>query len=180
MGNFLEKYNKDVKPLMKNKFNYSNVNMIPKFIKVVINTGIGRYLKDEKMIQQIEEDLRMIVGQKPDHRSARKSIAGFKIRKGMNVGFKATLRRNRMFDFLERLIKIALPRSRDFKGLSLKSVDKNGNFNIGIKEQIIFPETSNSKLIFGFEISVITNSKSREEAIELYRLMGFPIKELKP
>lgn len=161
---------------MKTIFGYKNINSAPKIIKTIVNCGIGKYLSDEKMINQIEEDLKMITGQKPQKRPARKSIAGFKIREGLVIGFKVTLRKKMMYDFLDRLISAALPRSKDFRGLDLKGIDKDGNLNIGIKEQIIFPETSTSRMIFGFEITVVTDAKSREEAIVLYRELGFPIK----
>lgn len=178
MNRLMKKYNKEIVPKLKIKFDYKNINSAPKIIKTVVNCGIGKYLNDEKIINQIEEDLKMITGQKPQKRPARKSIAGFKIREGLVIGFKITLRKKMMYDFLDRLISTALPRSKDFRGLDLKGIDKDGNLNIGVKEQIIFPEASSSRMIFGFEITVVTDAKSREEAIELYRDLGFPLKSV--
>lgn len=172
----MKKYNKEIAPKLKLKFGCKNINSVPKIIKTVINCGIGKYASDEKMINQIDEDLKMITGQKLQKRPARKSIAGFKIREGSVIGFKVTLRKKMMYDFLDRFISAALPRSKDFRGLDLKGIDKNGNLNIGIKEQIIFPEASTSRMIFGFEITVVSDAKNREEAIELYRELGFPLK----
>ena len=146
--------------------------------KAVVNIGIGKYSNDDKIMKEIERDLTLITGQKPQPRKAKKSIAGFKVREGVVVGYRIILRRKRMYDFLERLINIALPRSRDFRGLELKNIDQLGNLNIGIKEQIIFTEVSNSRLIFGFEIAIVTNSKDREIAVELYRALGFPLKKI--
>jgi len=173
-----EKYQKEVIPQMKEKFGYRNDLAVPKIEKVVINTGIGKFRQDQKAVEEIERALSLISGQKPVFTLAKKSISSFKIRKGMKVGFKVTLRGQRMYDFLERLIYLALPRSRDFRGIDQKSIDEKGNLTIGIKEHIIFPEISHEevKTIFGLEISVITNAKRREEGLELLRLIGFPIK----
>lgn len=173
-----EKYQKEVIPKMIAKFSYKSVMAVPKIEKVVVNVGAGRILKEPKFRERIENDLAMITGQKPSFRVAKKSISGFKIRKGMAVGFTVTLRGKRMYDFLERLIFIALPRSRDFRGISLKSFDEKGNLNIGIKEQIIFPEISyeSVKDIFSLQVTITLTAKKREEGIELLKLLGFPIK----
>jgi len=173
-----EKYKKEVIPKMKEEFGYSNDLAVPKIEKVVVNTGIGRAVRDEKLREEIVHHLALITGQKPAFRPARKSIAGFKIREGMIVGLKVTLRGKRMYDFLERLIKIALPRSRDFRGIPEKCIDKNGNLNVGIKEQIIFPEISaeSAKNIFGLEINVVTTAKTHQEGVALFKYLGFPIK----
>jgi large subunit ribosomal protein L5 len=146
--------------------------------KVVINIGLGRALKDEKFMEIALRDLALITGQKPKTTLAKKSIANFKTRKGQIVGAIVTLRGKRMRDFLSRLINIALPRTRDFRGISLKSLDKNGNLTIGIKEHIVFPEISGEEIrnIFGFEITVVVKAKNRDEAIKLYKTLGFPIK----
>ncbi|MBI3458804.1 50S ribosomal protein L5 [Candidatus Azambacteria bacterium] len=173
-----EKYKKEIIPLIKKKFNYSNINLVPRMTKAVVNVGIGKYSNDDKIVKEIEHDLTLITGQKPEPRRAKKSIAGFKLREGMLIGYRIVLRRKRMYDFLERLIGIALPRSRDFRGLDLKNVDQAGNLNIGIKEQIIFTEVANSRLIFGFEVAIVTNSSDRETAVELYRALGFPLKKV--
>ncbi len=179
-----EKYNKEVIPAMVEKFGYKNVNQTPKIEKVVINVGFGRDATTKsgeelkRLVSGIVDDLSVITGQKPSMRRARKSIAGFKLREGLVIGAKVTLRGPRMYDFLDRLVHIALPRSRDFRGLNDKSFDDKGNMSIGIKEQIIFPEVSVEKLrnIFGFQITVKTTASNREEGIELLRLLGFPIK----
>jgi len=163
---------------MRERFGYKNDLAVPKIEKVVVNVGIGKFLKDEKAQETIINDLAKITGQKPIYTLARKAISGFKIRKGMKVGLKVTLRKKRMYDFLERLIHVAIPRIRDFRGIPEKSIDKEGNLSIGIKEHIIFPEIAHEdvKLIFGFEVTIITSAKTREEAVELFKLLGFPIK----
>ena len=179
-----EKYQKEVIPQMMEKFNYKNPMAVSKIEKVVINTGFGRLISNltgqdqEKTVNFILNDLSLICGQNPVKTRAKKSIAGFKIRKGVPIGARVTLRRKKMYDFLERLIHIALPRSRDFRGIDSKSVDEKGNLTIGIKEHICFPEVSpeKAKSIFGLEIAVVTTAKSREEGLELLRLLGFPIK----
>lgn len=179
-----EKYQKEVVPQMMKKFGYKNRMAVPKIEKVVINTSFGKMISDKnkeeqrKIIENILEDLSLISGQRPILRKAKESISGFKLKKGTPVGAKVTLRRKMMNDFLERLIHIALPRSRDFKGIDLDSFDKKGNLTIPIKEQITFPEVSpeKTKVLFGLEVTVVTNAKKREEGIELLRLMGFPIK----
>ena len=150
---------------------------VPKIVKVVINTGVGR-IKDEKQLQEIVKMLTLITGQKPSWRPAKKAISSFKTRIGQLVGYAVTLRGKRMYDFIGRLINIALPRERDFRGLDPKSFDKFGNLTIGIKEHIVFPEIigEDYKFLFGLEVTVVTNAKKREEGIELLRMMGFPIK----
>ena len=178
MSELQDKYRKQVIPAMREKFGYKNDLAAPKIEKVVVNTGIGKSLKDQKIQDEIAKDLALITGQKPTPRPAKKAIATFKTRKGMIVGLAVNLRGQRTYDFLERLINTALPRSRDFRGLKGKSIDKNGNLTIGIKEQIIFPEISaeSARNIFGSEICVKTTAETREEGVELLRLLGFPIK----
>ncbi|KKS44160.1 50S ribosomal protein L5 [Candidatus Azambacteria bacterium RIFOXYD1_FULL_42_11] len=146
--------------------------------KVVINVGLGRTVRDEKFLEIVMRDLALITGQKPKTTLAKKSIANFKIRQGMVVGAVVTLRGAKMRDFLSRLVNIALPRTRDFRGLDAKSLDKNGNLTIGVKEHIVFPEISGEEVrnIFGFEITVVVKAKNRDEAIKLYKTLGFPIK----
>jgi len=175
-----EKYQKEVIPAMKEKFGYKNDLAVPRIKGTIVNVGIGSSaLKDEKTQEIISKDLTLITGQKPVPTLARKAIAGFKTREGMIVGLKITLRGKRMFEFLSRLINVALPRTRDFRGLSPKSVDQGGNLTIGIKEHIIFPETlgEDIKRIFGLEVTVVSSAKKRKEALELFKLLGFPIKK---
>jgi len=175
-----EKYKKEVVPKIKQKFGYKNDFSVPRIEKVVINVGIGSAVvaKDEKAQESITKDIILITGQKPLVTLAKKAISAFKVREGMPVGLKVTLRKKRMYDFLFRLINVVLPRTRDFRGLSSKSIDGGGNLNIGIKEHLIFPEISQDDIrrIFGLEITVVTHIKDKEKALELYKLMGFPIK----
>ncbi len=174
-----EKYNQEVVPALKEKFGYQNKMAVPRIVKVVVNTGFNPANKDEKAQEEILKQLADIVGQRPKKRAARRSEAGFKIRQGMAVGYAATLRRQRMYDFLNRLVHAVLPRSRDFRGLNKSVVDQSGNLNIGIKEHIIFPEISaeHAKNIFGLQITAVTSVQDREQAMELFRLLGFPIKK---
>ena len=180
-----EKYQKLVIPKMREIFGYKNNLAVPRIIKVAINTGLGKILsnfdssKRETIIQGISNDLSLICGQKPILTRAKKAISGFKIREGSVVGLKATLRGNRAYEFLERLINIALPRSRDFRGISLESIDKGGNLTTGVKEHIVFPEIQpeKSKITFGLEVTIVTDVKDRGEAIQLFRLIGFPLRE---
>lgn len=173
-----EKYIKKVRPAMKEKFGYQNDLAVPRITKVVVNTGLDPNLKDEKRREEISHDLALITGQKAKLSPAKKAIASFKIRQGMIVGLTVTLRRRRMYDFLDRLIHVALPRSRDFYGLAEKNVDQAGNLNIGIKEQIIFPEisTESTKNIFGLEIAVVSSAKDHNQGLTLFKLLGFPVK----
>ncbi|MEX1064288.1 MAG: 50S ribosomal protein L5 [Candidatus Paceibacterota bacterium] len=177
MTRLMQKYRKEIIPAMQSKFGYKNVMAVPKLEKVVINVGTGRVAKEPKFVERVEEDLIKLSGQKPSIRKAKKSIAGFKLREGMDVGIAVTLRGKRMYDFIDRLISIALPRSRDFHGLNSKSFDKAGNLSIGIKEHNIFPEISYESLkdIFGLEVTVVTTAKSKEEGLELLKLFGFPL-----
>jgi len=179
-----EKYIKEVMPEMKDKFGYKNLMAVPKIEKVILNSGFGRLIagktseEQKKVLDNILNDLSLIAGQRAILTKAKKAISGFKIRQGMAIGAKVTLRRKKMYDFLDRLIHLALPRSRDFRGIEPKSVDKAGNLTIGIKEQISFPEISPEKtrFIFSFEITVVSNAKKREEGLEFLKLLGFPIK----
>lgn len=178
-GDLKQKYIKEVISKMIDKFGYKNTMAVPKIRKVIVNVGIGSgALKDEKAQELIAKDLALITGQKPAPTQAKKAISSFKTRKGMIVGLKVTLRGKMMFDFLFRLINVAIPRIRDFRGLDPKLIDQGGNLNIGIKEHIIFPEisTEDVKRIFGMEVTIVANARNREEAIELFKLLGFPIK----
>lgn len=180
----IEKYKNEVIPSMMEKFGYKNSMAVPKIDKVVVNTGFGRQIsgktteEQKKIVDSVIEDLSLICGQRAIKTSAKKSIATFKIRQGMPLGSMVTLRGKKMIDFLERLIHIVLPRTRDFRGIEKKSVDQEGNLTIAIKEQIAFPEIlpERAKSIFGLEVTIVTTAKKREEGLELLRLMGFPIK----
>jgi len=174
-----EKYKKEVIPEMKKIFGYKNNLAVPRIEKATVNVGIGKFNQDEKAVEEIVSDLALITGQKPVFTKAKKAIAGFKIRQGLKVGLKVTLRGQRMYDFIERLIFLALPRSRDFRGIDQKSVDQNGNLSIGIKEIIIFPEISHENIrnIFGLEVTITTTAKTQKEGMTLFRLLGFPIKK---
>ena len=169
-------YKETVVPQLKEKFGYKNVMQIPKIEKVVINVGAGEAKDNSKVITSIVEDLTAITGHKPVVCTARKSVANFKIREGMKIGAKVTLRSDRMYEFLDRLFNLALPQVRDFRGINPKSFDGRGNYNMGIKEQLIFPEIEYDKIdkIRGMDISISTTAMSDDEARELLRLMGAP------
>ena len=178
MTRLLEKYRKEVIPAMQKEFGIGNIMAVPKLEKVVINIGIGRISKEDKVTDRIAKDLATISGQKPIFKKAKKSISGFKIREGMNAGIVVTLRSKRMYDFVDRLISIALPRSKDFRGIDLKNFDNMGNLNLGIKESSIFPEINyeNLKDIFGLQVTIMTSAKNKEKGIKLLKLIGFPIR----
>lgn len=178
MSSLLQKYRKEVIPAMQKKFGIENIMAVPKIEKVVINVGIGKVAKEDKFIEKVVRDLGLLSGQKPVFRKAKQSISGFKSRQGMNIGLVVTLRGKRMYDFIGRLIHVALPRSKDFRGIEQKNFDKSGNLNLGIKEHSIFPEIHYESLkdIFGLEVTVVTTARDREKGIELLRGMGFPIK----
>ncbi len=179
-----EKYQKEAIPAMKKDHGYKNVMAMPKLVKVVVNSCFGKDTatktsqEREKVAQSVSADLALITGQKPRIIKSKKSIAGFKLRGNIDVAAAVTLRKDRMYDFLERLLYLTLPRSRDFQGLNSKGIDKKGNLTIGFKEHIAFPEviTEKEKTILGLEITVVTNAKSKEEGLLLYRLLGFPIR----
>lgn len=173
-----EKYIKEVVPEMRKEFGYKNNMAVPAITKVVVNAGLGNILRDSKDdFKKIEQDMTNILGQKPVVTKAKKAIAGFKIREGMPVGLTAILRGAKMYEFIDRLINIALPQVRDFRGLSKKAFDRNGNFNIGIKEHLIFSEVNRDviKNIIGFEINITTTAETDEEGYKLLKLLGFPI-----
>lgn len=176
MNRLKDKYQKEVIPQMEEKFDYKNVMAVPRIEKVVVNTGFGSKLP--QMQEGIVEALTLICGQRAVLTRAKKAISGFKIRRDMPIGARVTLRGRKMYDFLERVIYLVLPRSRDFWGIDPKSIDKHGNLTIAIKEHIAFPEisTERAKDIFGLEITVVTTAKTREEGLELLKLLGFPIK----
>jgi len=180
-----EKFIKEVIPAMQAKFGYKSGMAVPKIKKVVLNTGFGRLVvgktgdEPKKIIDAIIGDLTLISGQKVMGTEAKKSISAFKTRQGMIIGACVTLRGQRMYDFLERLINIALPRSRDFQGIDPKSIDQSGNLTVAIREHIAFPEIlpEKTKAIFGFEITIVTTAGNQKEGLELLKLMGFPIKQ---
>ena len=178
MARLAEKYESEIRVKLKEKFSLKNIFEVPKLDKIVVNIGVGEAVSDSKVINKAIEDLSLITGQKPVVTKAKKSIAGFKLRKGLNIGCKVTLRKKRMFEFLDRLIFIALPRVRDFKGLSRKSFDGNGNYSIGIKEQIIFPEIDYDKVdkIRGMDVCISTSASDDESGEELLRALKFPFK----
>ena len=174
-----EKYQKEVVPQLKEKFAYKNNFLVPKVKKVVINVGFGRHNKEKDYVDNVVKTLTRISGQKPVLTKAKKSIASFKVREGMLIGAMVTLRGDRMYDFLDKLINITFPRVRDFRGISEKSVDKQGNISIGFKENSAFPEIKIEDLrdIHGLEVIIDSSAKNREEGLELYRLLGFPFKK---
>ena len=178
MINKADNYKKKIIPTLQKELGVKNILALPKIEKVVINIGLGRALKDEKFLELAMKDLALITGQKPKATLAKRSIANFKTRKGMIVGAMVTLRGQRMHDFISHLINITLPRTRDFQGISAKSLDKNGNLTIGVKEHIVFPEIKSEEVrnIFGFEITIVVKAKNKEEALTLYKAIGFPIK----
>jgi len=172
----LDYYRKTVIPELSKKFGYKNAMQAPRFKKIVINMGIGAGAQDIKFVEQAMADMGAIAGQKPVITRAKKAIANFKIRQGLPIGCKVTLRRNRMYEFLDRLLNVALPRIRDFRGMSPNSFDEGGSYSIGIKEQSIFPEIDVDKVqkIQGMDIIINIKSKSREESYELLKLFGMP------
>lgn len=173
------KYNDEVKQLMQDKFQYKNVMEIPKFEKIVVNMGVGEAATDSKAIDGAVRDLRVITGQQPMVTRARKSIASFRLRAGMPIGAKVTLRGDRMWEFFDRLTSIAIPRIRDFRGISTKSFDGRGNFSMGVTEQLIFPEVDFDSVDHtrGMDITIVTTAKTDEEAKALLDAFGFPFKK---
>tara|TARA_B100000989_G_scaffold278544_1_gene240429 strand:+ start:145 stop:684 length:540 start_codon:yes stop_codon:yes gene_type:complete len=171
-----EEYKNKIKAEMLEKFGYDNVMQVPRLEKVVLNMGVGEAVQDSKKVRAAVADLTLIAGQKPVVTRAKKSIAGFKLREGMPIGAKVTLRRDRMFEFVDRLINIALPRVRDFRGLNSRSFDGRGNYSMGLKEQIVFPEIDYDKVdtIRGLDIIVVTTASTDDEARELLRGFNFP------
>ncbi len=176
MSRLKEKYIQDIMPQMMKKFGYKNVMQVPKVDKIVINMGLGEAIQNVKVLEAAEKELAAITGQKPVITKARKAIANFKLREGMPIGCKVTLRNERMYEFLDRLLNLALPRIRDFKGVSAKAFDGRGNYALGIREQIIFPEIDYDKIdkIKGMNIVIATTAKNDEEAKALLQFMGMP------
>ena len=178
MARLKDRYREEIAPALKDRFEIQNPMGIPKLEKIVVNMGVGEASQDSRRLDGAMEDLARITGQKPQLRRARKSIAGFKIRDGMPVGARVTLRGERMWEFLDRLISIALPRVRDFRGISPRSFDGRGNFALGLREQTIFPEISYDSIdtTRGLDVAVVTTAETDEEARELLRMLGMPFR----
>lgn len=169
-------YNKEIVPKLKEQFGVKNVHAVPRLEKVVLNVGLSKGLKDASYIDAAESTLTRISGQKPVKTKAKKSISNFKIRQGMVIGMTVTLRGQRMYDFVEKLIKITLPRVRDFRGISTKHIDKNGNLNLGIREHLAFPEIKADEIdkLHGLEIALVTNARNHDTGMALWEAFGFP------
>ena len=179
MANLHDYYTKDVRPTLVEQFGYRNIMQAPRLEKVTLNMGVGEAVGDRKIMEAATHDMGLIAGQKPIVCNARKSEAAFKIREGWPVGCKVTIRRERMYEFIERLISIAIPRMRDFRGLNPKAFDGRGNFSMGIAEQIIFPEIDYDKIdkIRGMNITITTSARTNEEALGLLKALNFPFRE---
>ena len=178
MARLKEYYIKEVVPALMKELKYKNVMKVPRIEKIVVNMGLGEAIQNIKILDNAAEELAMIVGQKPVVTKAKKSIATFKLRKGMSIGCMVTLRRDRMYEFFDRLTSVAIPRIRDFRGISPRSFDGRGNFSLGIKEQFIFPEVEYDKIdkVRGMNITIVTSAKTDDEARVLLRLMGVPFR----
>ena len=179
MARLKDRYNEEIAPALKERFGIENPMRVPRLEKIVVNMGVGEAAQNSRALDGAMEDLARITGQKAQMRRARKSIAGFKIREGMPVGARVTLRGERMWEFLDRLISVALPRVRDFRGVSPNSFDGHGNFALGLREQLIFPEISYDAIdaTRGLDVAVVTTTESDEEARELLRLLGMPFRD---
>uniref|UniRef100_A0A7C4EKV8 Large ribosomal subunit protein uL5 n=1 Tax=Thermodesulfovibrio aggregans TaxID=86166 RepID=A0A7C4EKV8_9BACT len=173
-----EKYQKEIIPALMKKFNYKNIMQVPKLEKIMVHVTLGEAVQNIKLLDAAEKQIALITGQKPFITKAKRALAAFKLKKGMPIGCKVTLRRDRMYEFLDRLISLALPRIRDFRGLSSKSFDGRGNYSFGIKEQFIFPEIDYDRveMIHGLDITICTTAKSDEEALSLLKEFGMPFK----
>ena len=182
MARLLDIYRKEIIKKLKDRFNYKSVMQVPRVTKITLNMGLGEAMDDKKVITSAVGDLEKIAGQKPVVTLARKSIAGFKVREHWPIGCKVTLRGRKMYEFLDRLITIALPRVRDFRGLSIKSFDGRGNYSLGFKEQIVFPEIEYDKIdvLRGLDITITTSGNSNKEAQALLEAFNFPFKEKEP
>ena len=178
MARFKEKYQTEVVPALIERFGYENIMQVPRFDKIVLNIGVGEAMQDPKALEAATRDLEIISGQKPIITYAKKSVAAYKLREGMAIGCKVTLRGDRMFEFLDRLISITLPRIRDFRGVSEKSFDGRGNYSLGLREQLVFPEIEYDKIdkVRGLMVTIGTTAETDEEAYELLKLMGMPFR----
>ncbi|MEH7452079.1 50S ribosomal protein L5 [Gottfriedia acidiceleris] len=179
MNRLVEKYQKEITPALVSKFNYKSVMQVPKIEKIVINMGVGEAVSNSKALDTAVEELTLIAGQKPVVTKAKKSIAQFRLREGMPIGAKVTLRGERMYEFFEKLVAVTLPRVRDFRGISKKSFDGRGNYTLGVKEQLIFPEIDYDKVnkVRGMDIVIVTTANTDEEAREMLTLFGMPFQK---
>ncbi|AIC92666.1 MULTISPECIES: 50S ribosomal protein L5 [Shouchella] len=179
MNRLKEKYQTEIVSSLTEKFNYSSVMAVPKIEKIVVNMGVGEAVQNAKVLDKAVEELQQITGQKPVVTKAKKSIAGFKLREGMPIGAKVTLRGERMYDFLDKLVSVSLPRVRDFRGISKKAFDGRGNYTLGVKEQLIFPEIDYDKVdkVRGMDIVIVTTAQTDEEARELLTQVGMPFQK---
>jgi large subunit ribosomal protein L5 len=179
METLLQQYRKTIVPALQKEFKIANTMAVPKLSKVTVNVGVGRFHKEDKVIARIAKDIETLSGQKPVIRVAKKSIASFKVRQGVPVGISVTIRGARMYDFVNRLTNIALPRSKDFRGIDSKNVDKAGNLNLGLRESSIFPELNyeNMKDIFSLQVTVTTTAKTHDQGVALLTQLGFPFKK---
>ena len=175
----LERYNKEIVPALQKKLGRENRLSLPKLMKIVLNMGVGKALQDKERMKQAAEHLGLIAGQRPQITKARVAVSGFRLREGNEIGCRVTLRGRRMYEFLDRLINVALPRIRDFRGVNPKSFDGNGNYSMGLTEQLVFPEIDPDKVSFtqGMDITFVTSAKKDDEARELLRLFGMPFRE---
>jgi large subunit ribosomal protein L5 len=174
-----EIYKKEIVPSLMKSFNFKSVMQVPKLNKIVVNMGVGAAVADQKIMEEAVKELESITGQKASIRKARKAISNFKLREGMNIGAMVTLRKEKMYEFLDRLVNVALPRVRDFRGLSDKSFDGRGNYTLGVKEQIIFPEINVDKItkVMGMDVTFVTTAKNDNEAYELLKAFGIPFRK---
>jgi len=179
MSPYAEFYQKEVAPALMRRFNYKNVMEIPKLKKICVSMGVGGAIQNSKLLDNAVADLTLITGQRATITRAKKSIAAFKLRAGMSIGCRITLRHDKMYEFLNRLVNVALPRIRDFRGISSRSFDGHGNFSLGLEEQVIFPEIEYDKIseMRGMDITIVTSAKTDEEARELLQLMGMPFRQ---
>lgn len=181
MNRLEEKYKKEVIPILQKEFKISNPLAVPRIVRVVVNVGVGQISSDKQALEKAEDTLAVITGQKPLKRGAKKAVADFKVRKGDIVGLKVTLRKKRMYQFLDKLFAIVLPRVRDFSGVKRDAFDRQGNYTLGLKEQIIFPEVDYDKIdkVRGLEITIVTSTKDKKQALRLLELLGMPFEKLK-
>lgn len=179
MARLKERYKKEIVPILMKEFSYKNVMQVPKLSSVVLNVGMGEAIQNIKLLDAAVEELATITGQRPVITRAKKSVAGFKLRKGMPIGCKVTLRGGRMYEFLDKFISLALPRIRDFRGVSARSFDGKGNYAFGVKEQIVFPEINYDKIesIYGMDVIIVTTAKTNEEGRALLRYLGMPFSD---
>src|SRR5580704_3814253 len=179
MARLQDRYQKEIVPALKKKLGRENINSIPKLQKIVVNMGVGKALQDKNRMEQSAEQLGQITGQRPQIRKAKVAVSGFRLREGNEIGCRVTLRGHRMYEFLDRLISIALPRIRDFRGINPKSFDGHGNYSLGLSEQMVFPEIDPDKVNFtqGMDVTFVTSTNSDDEARELLRLFGMPFRE---